>query len=454
MLNRRLSCLAAMLVFAAACGGATSPTAPESTAVPPVVAGAAAGGATITGSAQAGAASALTAATSGTAITGLVVTVAGTSLSSTLDAAGRFSLAGVPPGNVQLQFSGPVSATLAVSEVQPSETITMVVNVTPSAVVIESQVRRAGGEEQVEGRIESLPPTMPAGSLTVAGRTIVTDSATTIRDPNETRAFSDLEIGQRVHVKGHASGSSLLAVSIVIQNTIVTIPVNVNGDVSDLSGSASAFEFRVRSILVKGDQDTGFFGDGDSPGSFASLQNGVRVEVKGQQRDGFVYARRIHVNDDDDEEEPEESASIHGTLTALMGTAPSLTLTVGGTTVRTNGGTTVKRRGDVQTLAALKVGQDLHVVGTRQPDRSLVARKIEINDDAPGGEFEIEGSVGGLHGTCPTVSFKVNGYEVRTNAATTFEPAICTALKSGDKVEVKGASQADNSVIARSVKKK
>jgi hypothetical protein len=58
-------------------------------------------------------------------------------------------------------------------------------------------------------------------------------------------------------------------------------------------------------------------------------------------------------------------------------------------------------------------------------------RKIEINDDAPGGEFEIEGSVGGLHGTCPTVSFKVNGYQVHTNAATTLEPAICTALKSG-----------------------
>ncbi len=39
-----------------------------------------------------------------------------------------------------------------------------------------------------------------------AGRTMPTDSATSTRDPNETRAFSDLEIGQRVHVKD-ASGT-------------------------------------------------------------------------------------------------------------------------------------------------------------------------------------------------------------------------------------------------------
>ena len=95
----------------------------------------------------------------------------------------------------------------------------------------------------------------------------------------------------------------------------------------------------------------------------------------------------------------------------------------------------------------------VHVVGVRNSDGSLDARKIEINDDAPGGEFEIEGSVGGLKGTCPVVTFGVNGFSIVTTASTTFEGAACTALKSGDKVTVKGLRQADGTVTATSVKK-
>jgi hypothetical protein len=43
---------------------------------------------------------------------------------------------------------------------------------------------------------------------------------------------------------------------------------------------------------VKGDATTAFFGDGDKPDPFADRKDGVRVEVKGQQRNGFVHAAR------------------------------------------------------------------------------------------------------------------------------------------------------------------
>jgi hypothetical protein len=91
-------------------------------------------------------------------------------------------------------------------------------------------------------------------------------------------------------------------------------------------------------------------------------------------------------------------------------------------------------------------------VGTRQPDRSIVARRIQIKDDEAGGEFEIEGSVGGLKGTCPSVTFGVNGFNVSTNAGTDFIGGECSALKSGTKVTVKGTRRADGSVLATSVK--
>jgi hypothetical protein len=266
--------------------------------------------------------------------------------------------------------------------VQAAEKITLVIAVSGSTVTVQAQTRTTGREEQLEGLVEAVSPA--AGSLKVAGRDVLTDASTQIREGNTTRVLGDLKVGYRVHVKGQTSGTALLASSIFLQNT------NVPGEDDDET--------------------------------------------------------------DDDDDGQDSSASIHGTLTAMSGSVPALTLTVGGTTVRTSSSTEVKRRGDTQTLNELRIGMDLHVVGTRQADGTLDARKIEIRDDATGGEVEIAGSAGGVSGSCPTLSFGINGYSIRTNAGTAFEGIACAALKSGTKVTVTGISQADNSVLATRVK--
>ena len=435
-----------LLVVATACGGSSSPVAPGSST---------SGGASITGSVLGAGSSAMTSSTGGSAINGLIVTVAGTSNKSSVDATGRFRLDGVPSGDLQLQFSGPVTATIPVSQVQPAETITLVLSLSSSTVTLESQQRSTASDEQVEGRVESLPPNMAAGSVKVSGRTVTTDSSTIIRQGGATRTFADLQIGFRVHVKGRTSGANLLATSIEIQNTDTTIPVNVNGVIDTVTGAAGNFQFQIGSRIIRGDALTVFFGDGDSPKTFADLTDGDRVEVKGLQRDGHVYAVRIHINgedDEDDDDDQDSSASIHGKVNALSGTPPSLVLTVGTTIVRTTSDTEVKRRGDVQTLAEIKLGQDVHVIGVRQPDGSLVARRIELNDDAPGAEVEIEGSVGSLTGTCPAISFKINGYSIQTSATTVFEGITCAAVKSGTKVTAKGTSGPGGVILATRVK--
>lgn len=451
--TRRAMAVTFAMMLAAACSGSKSPVTPSDT-------GSSGSGSTalISGSVRSG--SPLLAASTGGAISGLVVSVVGTSISSGVDAAGRFTLSGVPPGDVQLKFTGAgVDATVRVTQVLPSQTVTLSFNVEGTAVVVEAESRSTSSQEELEGRIESLPPTMPDGSLKVAGKTVKTQAGTRIELGGSAKTFADLLIGMRVHVTGTPQGSEVVASSIRIQNQQTWIPVQVNGVIDSLSGDETLFQFKIGSRLVKGDDLTVFFGS-SAPGGFSLLKNDVRVEVKGQQRDGYVYAERIHVNitdDEDDEAEDDEdqdsSASIHGVLTALTGSKPALTLTVGGTTVRTSAGTVVQRRGDVQTLDALQVGQTLHVVGTRQPDGSLDARRIQISDDETGGEFEIEGSVGGLKGTCPAVSFGVNGFSVTTSSATTFEGGACTALKSGDKVKVNGTKQPDGSVLATRVRR-
>jgi hypothetical protein len=236
-------------------------------------------------------------------------------------------------------------------------------------------------------------------------------------------------------------------------------PTPINGVVRSLTGSVDAFEFTIDGQRIRGDRVTEFYGHPNTtPARVYEEMNNTRAEVKAWPRDGYWYAERLHVNLD--EEVPEggttpttpqdSSASIEGTLTAIAGTRPALRLTIAGTTVRTSAATVVQRRGDTQDLSVLQIGMTIHVVGDRQADGSLDARRLQIKDDATGAEFEIEGSVGGLRGSCPAVSFGVNGFSVTTTSATTFTPA-CADVKNGNKVKVRGITQADGSVRAASV---
>ena len=120
------------------------------------------------------------------------------------------------------------------------------------------------------------------------------------------------------------------------------------------------------------------------------------------------------------------SASIEGTLTAMGGTRPSLVLTIASTTVRTSASTEVQRRGDVQDLSVLQIGMTIHVVGDRRTDGSIDARRLQIKDDATGAEFEIEGSVGGLKGTCPTVTSVSTGSASRPPRRPPSRPPAAT----------------------------
>jgi len=449
-MRRHLGLILVAALLTGACGGGSSPAGPTTPTTPGGSSGASA---TIMGSVQGPVANPMTAASPGAALTGVTVTVVGTAISSPSDAAGRFMLPNVPAGTVQLQFTGGgANATVTLGTVQSSQTVDVVVAISGATASVESDVRSGAGEAQLEGRVESLPPTTAALTFKAAGRTVKTDSSTRFLDGSQTRTFADLRIGMRVHAKGSLSGDTFTATVVELQNSNTTLPVEVNGTIDSLTGSAAAFQFKIGSRLIKGDANTAFFGDGDKPDTFADLKEGSRVEVKGEQRDGFVYATRIHINNPGDDGPGEDtSASIDGPLVSMSGTIPDLVLLVGTTTVRTSSGTEVKRRGDVQTLATIKIGQTLHVIGVRQADGSLVARRIEIDDDATGGEFEIEGSLGGLKGTCPSVQFGVNGFSITTGAATTFAGGACTSLKSGDKVTVKGTRQADGSVAATKV---
>ncbi len=278
---------ASAILALAACGGSATPTGPSPS--PASSTSPSQTSATISGK-VAGATSAQLFNSTGAAA-GITVTIVGTSLSSTVNGLGQFVLTNVPVGTaIVLRFEGAgASAQLPVGTLGAGETLTITVTVSGNTAAIDSQARGNGSE--IEGRIESIQP----GTLVVASRTVTVGPATTIRHGSTPVAFDALVVGMRVHVKGTPSGTgtsaTTAATQILVQNMKTTGAVNLQGTVSGLTGTASAFEMTVQGRTVKGGTDTSFKG-GKSP-SFAGLTNGRKVHVKGTQQNGYVQASTV-----------------------------------------------------------------------------------------------------------------------------------------------------------------
>ena len=69
------------------------------------------------------------------------------------------------------------------------------------------------------------------------------------------------------------------------------------------------------------------------------------------------------------------------------------------------------------------------------------------SNDASG----IVGSVSGLTGVCPAVTFKLEGKTITTSAATRYDGGSCSDLKNGARIKVSGATQANGSVAAQAI---
>lgn len=64
----------------------------------------------------------------------------------------------------------------------------------------------------------------------------------------------------------------------------------------------------------------------------------------------------------------------------------------------------------------------------------------------------LDGPMAASSGTCPTLSFKIKGTDVFTDAQTAFEGAPCAVLKNGTKLTVDGLQQAGGKVLATRVR--
>jgi hypothetical protein len=71
-----------------------------------------------------------------------------------------------------------------------------------------------------------------------------------------------------------------------------------------------------------------------------------------------------------------------------------------------------------------------------------------------GAELEaitLEGDVSGLVGTCPTVSFTVDGRTVNSSDSTNYKGGNCAKLENGDSVRVRGLLTPEGTVNASEI---
>lgn len=152
---------------------------------------------------------------------------------------------------------------------------------------------------------------------------------------------------------------------------------------------------------------------------------------------------------------------MQGAIASLAGTCPALTFALGDVTVRTTGDTAFEGG----RCGALATGTLVAVEGARQGDRVLQAGRVLTlparaqrpvpaprPSPAPPKTVAISGSIAGLGGACPSLTFTLGGAAVATNAATVFEGKACAAVATGDRAGVDGTRQGNRSLLAVRVK--
>lgn len=290
LINRGL--LVSLTLMAVACGDWRPPSPVDPSQWDP------SSGATVNGTVQ-GIGNALTA-----AATTMTVTVEGTDISVRVDGNGRFTLDGVPTGTVQLRFVGPgADATLTIENVGTSDTVNLVVTVQGATVtVVFEEVVTVSGKVELEGLISEIDPEGTTRTWTVRGKRVKVPEGVEIRAGSTGLEFDDLEVGQRVHVRGTAIDGEVVATLVIVQgweedgtdddddeDEDKGQNVNVKGTASDVVTGCPNVQFKIAGWTVETNASTDW-----KKGGCGGLAAGSYLHVKGRvQSTGRVRAEWV-----------------------------------------------------------------------------------------------------------------------------------------------------------------
>ena len=238
------------------------------------------------------------------ATTHITVTVVGTSVTTVVDGAGQFTLNDVPPGTVQLRFSGSgVDATLTLTGVAADQRVEISVTLNGNGARLNSDRRSSSSNGVlVQGRITGLNPA--DRSLQVGGQTVNVPASAVIRRGGTNLVFGDLRSGDHIEVKGSRVGTAVTATEVKVEQRDDDDDddddddrddgrqADLSGTVSGLGGTCPSITFTVRGTVVRTNSATDF------RDACARIANAVRVEVRGnREAGGQVLATRVELDD-------------------------------------------------------------------------------------------------------------------------------------------------------------
>jgi hypothetical protein len=229
------------------------------------------------------------------------VTVTGTNISTTTDGQGRFTLTGVPGGNVEIQFTSPSgTAKITLSGVSSSDRIEITVSLNGNNARVDAEHRhRDDNGVEANGRITAVDTS--ARTLRVGTTQVRVPPTAVIRHGSRVLAFADLHVGDHVEVKGTVESGVLVASEVKVEQDDDddgrddANEVELKGTVSALSGTCPSLTFTIQNTKVVTSASTSF-----REVTCAAIAGGTVkvVEVKGTRRsDGSVAATRVERED-------------------------------------------------------------------------------------------------------------------------------------------------------------
>lgn len=282
----------------AACG-ASSPSSPTQLSGPASSNTTITNGATINGAVTGAALAALSldgpsgfASASGPA---LIVTVVGTTITAQVNPNGTFVLSNVPPGDIQLQFTGPgTNALLTVSGVNGGDELRITVQVSGNTATLQDVSRKDKiNKIEIEGPVVSGT----CASFVVNGTTITTDAATNFSKGT----CASVVPGAIVQVKGSTLADG------TVRATDVKFKTEDDGDDDDgdntkieiegLVTAGTCGSFTVKNVLVTTDAATVFVN-----GRCEEIAINARVHVRGTPTGaGTALAMLVNIQRDADD---------------------------------------------------------------------------------------------------------------------------------------------------------
>jgi len=281
------------------------------------------------------------------------------------------------------------------------------------------------GEDAVEGPVTAVDAV--AGTLVVAGQSVITDADTSFDDNVPGASLAGLLVGDFVEVAGFLDAGGSVRATRIERKPAGGI-VEVNGVVSDLDTVNSRFRINALEISYAAAVLDDF------PGG--QISNGDFVEAKGTTFiAGVLQATKVEKKGPGDRDDDDARREIEGLITRF---ASPTDFDVAGRPVTTSAGT-VYENGSVTDLALnLKV----EVEGTPNASGVLVARKVSIRR---AGNVRVTSLVESMDVAAGTLV--VLGITIKVDQMTRLEDKSeaddesfsLSDISVGDYVEVRGA---------------